>query len=166
VVREALAVAFDRHVTVREPVANALWLPAARRSQHGVDHATAEILDLLGLDAYREAFVGDLSLGIRRMVDLGCLLAHGPQVALLDEPAAGLAADEADRLVELLRRLRDEAGKSLIVIDHHPAILEAACDRLVALDLGRVIVEGSPGDVLGHPDVAASYLGTARVPSR
>ncbi|MBA3303749.1 MAG: ABC transporter, partial [Acidimicrobiia bacterium] len=100
------------------------------------------------------------STGTRRVVDLACLLAHEPDVVLLDEPAAGIAQREVEALAPLLRRLRDEAGASLVVIEHDVPLVEAVADRIIALDQGRVLADGPPGEVLAHPDVVASYLGT------
>ena len=79
---------------------------------------------------------------------------------LLDEPSAGVAQRETEALGPLLRRIRDHTGAALLVIEHDMPLLSGLCDRLVAMELGAVLVEGAPDDVLEHPDVIASYLGT------
>jgi branched-chain amino acid transport system ATP-binding protein len=83
-------------------------------------------------------------------------------VLLLDEPSSGIAQREAEALAPLLRRVRDDLGASLIVIEHDLPLLRELADRLLALDLGRVIAEGAPEAVVSDPAVVASYLGTDR----
>jgi branched-chain amino acid transport system ATP-binding protein len=119
-----------------------------------------ELIELLQLDAYRDKFVHELSTGTRRVVDIACLIAHRPRVLLLDEPSSGIAQREAEALAPLLRRIRDDLGASLIVIEHDLPLLRELADRLLALDLGRVIAEGTPEAVVSDPAVVASYLGT------
>jgi branched-chain amino acid transport system ATP-binding protein len=104
--------------------------------------------------------VRELSTGTRRVVDLACLLAHEPDVVLLDEPAAGIAQREVEALAPLIRRVRDETGASLLVIEHDIPLIQSVADRLVAMDQGGVIADGRPADVLSIPEVVASYLGT------
>ena len=80
-------------------------------------------------------------------------------MVLLDEPSSGIAQREVEALAPVLRRLRDEMGASLLVIEHDIPLISTISDRLVALDQGAVLTEGSPADVLSHPDVIESYLG-------
>jgi ABC-type branched-subunit amino acid transport system ATPase component/predicted MFS family arabinose efflux permease len=159
-VTEAIAVALDQHVDVRHPVAAGLRLPTVADSEHKVHKRVAELIELLGLGAYRDKFVRELSTGTRRVVDLACVLAQGPRVVLLDEPSSGIAQREAEALGPVLRRVRQELGASLLVIEHDLPLLRSIADRMVALDLGRVVTEGSPAEVIEHPAVVASYLGT------
>nr|MBA2625693.1 ABC transporter ATP-binding protein [Acidimicrobiia bacterium] len=161
-VEETIGAACERWIRVRDPLSAALRLPNAFDSERAVARRVDELLELVGLGRFRSSFVSELSTGTRRVVDLACLLAHDPDVVLLDEPAAGIAQREVEALAPLLRRLRDEAGASLVVIEHDVPLVEAVADRIVALDQGRVLAEGPPGEVLTHPDVVASYLGTKR----
>jgi ABC-type branched-subunit amino acid transport system ATPase component len=101
-----------------------------------------------------------VSTGTRRVVDLACVFAQDPSVVLLDEPSSGIAQREAEALGPLLCRVRDELGASLLVIEHDLPLLASISDRMIALDLGRVVVEGDPTGVIEHPAVVASYLGT------
>jgi branched-chain amino acid transport system permease protein len=158
---ETIAVALELHVPVRDPLAAALRLPAVTRSERWVEGRVDELLNLLGLESLADRFVDELSTGTRRIVDLACLLAQQPRVVLFDEPSAGIAQREAEALGPTLCRLRDEAATSLVVIEHDLRLLTSIANRLVALDLGRVIAEGSPADVLHHPAVIASYLGAS-----
>ena len=87
-------------------------------------------------------------------------MAHDPTVLLLDEPSSGIAQREAEALGPLLERIRDDLGTSLVVIEHDLVLLASVADRLLALDLGAVIADGAPDDVLADPAVVAAYLGT------
>ena len=159
-VTETIAVACERWVKVRDPLSAAFRLPNAYDSEQAVARRVDELVELLGLDRYRTSFARELSTGTRRVVDLACLLAHEPQVVLLDEPAAGIAQREVEALAPLIRRIRDETGASLVVVEHDIPLIESVADRLVAMDQGRVLTTGPPRSVLAHPDVVASYLGT------
>jgi ABC-type branched-subunit amino acid transport system ATPase component len=119
------------------------------------------LVDLLHLGAYADKFVGELSTGTRRIVELACVLAQDPAVLLLDEPSAGVAQRETEALAPLLRRVRQATGCSLVIIEHDMGLISAVCDELVALEFGSVIARGTPGEVLNHPKVIASYLGVA-----
>jgi ABC-type branched-subunit amino acid transport system ATPase component/MFS family permease len=159
-VAEAIAVALEQHIDLRHPVAAGLRLPAVADSERSARARVTELIELLGLGAYRDKFVRELSTGTRRVVDLACVLAQQPRVVLLDEPSSGIAQREAEALGPVLRRVRRELGASLLVIEHDLSLLRSIADRLIALDLGRVVTEGTPGGVVEHPAVVASYLGT------
>jgi ABC-type branched-subunit amino acid transport system ATPase component/branched-subunit amino acid ABC-type transport system permease component len=159
-VAEVLAVALETHLANRDPLAAALRLPASTVSERAAGARVDELIELLGLGSYRDRFAGELSTGLRRIVELGTLLAHDPAVVLLDEPSAGVAQREAEALPPLLRQVQSETGCSLVIIEHDMALLSVLCDALVALDQGRVVATGPPEAVLADQRVVASYLGT------
>jgi ABC-type branched-subunit amino acid transport system ATPase component/predicted MFS family arabinose efflux permease len=159
-VQETIAVALETHVKVRNPMAAALHLPNVWLSERRVRNRVDELIDVVGLSAFRDKFVHELSTGSRRIVDLACVLAHEPTVLLLDEPSSGIAQREAEALAPLLTRVRDTLGATLLVIEHDLPLLTSIADRMIALDLGEVIAEGTPVEVVHHPAVIASYLGT------
>jgi len=159
-VDEAIAVALEQHVDVRDPFAATLHLPSVSDSEQAVHERVDALIELLALGAYRDKFVRELSTGTRRVVDLACVLAQQPSVLLLDEPSSGIAQREAEALAPMLRRVRDELGASLLVIEHDLPLLGSISDRMIALDLGRQVAEGTPAEVIEHPAVVASYLGT------
>jgi ABC-type branched-subunit amino acid transport system ATPase component len=161
-VAETIAVALELHVDVRDPVAAALNLPAVLDSEHDVGLRVEELIELMGLGAFRDKFVHELSTGSRRIVDLACVLAHGPSVLLLDEPSSGIAQRETEALGPLLLRIRDALGASILVIEHDLPLLSSISNRMVALDLGEVVATGTPGEVVHEPRVVASYLGTSQ----
>ncbi len=165
-VEEAIAVARERWVPVRDPLNAALRLPAQVASEAQVAAEVDELVELLGLGAFRSKFVGELSTGSRRIVDLACVLAHRPSVVLLDEPSSGIAQREAEALGPLLLRIRTALGASLVVVEHDMSLIRSVSGRLLALDQGRVVTVGPPDEVLAHPDVVASYLGTGSAAAR
>jgi branched-chain amino acid transport system ATP-binding protein len=160
-VEETLAIAQERFVGSRSVVVAALHLPMAAESELGVARRTDELIELMGLGDHRHSFVRELSTGTRRVVDLACLVAHRPAVILLDEPTSGIAQREVEALAPVVRRLRDEMGASLVIVEHDIPFVSEVSDRLLALEQGQVIVTGPPADVLAHPDVIESYLGTS-----
>jgi branched-chain amino acid transport system ATP-binding protein len=160
-VEESIAVACERWIAVRDPLSAALRLPHAYDSERKINARVGELVELLGLGAYRSKFVRELSTGTRRVVDLACLLAHRPAVILLDEPSSGIAQRETEALVPMLLRIREETGASLVVIEHDMPLVRSISDRMIAMDQGSVIAEGDPDSVLSAPQVIESYLGTS-----
>jgi branched-chain amino acid transport system ATP-binding protein len=158
-VEETIATALERWIDVRDPLNAALRLPAEVDSEVAVAHRVDELVDLLGLGAFRTKFIGELSTGSRRVVDLGCILAHEPSVILLDEPSSGIAQREAEALGPMLRSIQRHLDASLVVIEHDMALISSVSDRLIALDQGRVVRIGEPDEVLNDPVVVESYLG-------
>jgi ABC-type branched-subunit amino acid transport system ATPase component len=159
-VAETVALAFERHLETRDPVATALRLPWVEDTERDVDLNVERLLELLGITDFRDKLVRELSTGSRRIVDLACVLAHGPSVLLLDEPSSGIAQREAEALGPLLLRVREQTGATLLVIEHDVPLLMSIADRIVALDLGEVVATGAPADVVNDPAVVHSYLGT------
>ncbi|MEY2459984.1 MAG: hypothetical protein QOG30_1814 [Acidimicrobiaceae bacterium] len=159
--QECIAVACERWIDVRDPVSAALRLPNAYDSERKINARVEELVDLLGLGAYRSKFVRELSTGTRRVVDLACLLAHRPAVILLDEPSSGIAQRETEALGPMLMRIREATGASLIVIEHDMPLVRSVSDRIIAMDQGSIIAEGDPEFVLSAPQVVESYLGTS-----
>ena len=157
---ETIAVARERHLASRDMFAAALQLPASFESELAVTVVVEELIDLMGLTAFKQKLTGELSTGTRRIVDLACILAQEPKLLLLDEPSGGVAQKETEALGPLLLRIREHTGCSMLVIEHDMPMVSSICDRLVALELGRVIAEGPPRDVLVDPAVIVSYLGT------
>jgi branched-chain amino acid transport system ATP-binding protein len=159
-VQETIAVALETHVKSRSPLSAALHLPNVMFSERRVRARVDELIETVGLSAFRDKFIHELSTGSRRIVDLACVLAHEPTVLLLDEPSSGIAQREAEALAPLLTRVRDTLGATLLVIEHDLPLLTSIADRMIALDLGEIVAEGAPADVVRHPAVIASYLGT------
>ena len=142
-------------------MANMLGLPhvtAERREQRA---RAAELLDLMGLSALRHTTVRDLPFGLAKRVELARALASGPKLLLLDEPAAGLNHDEVGELARLIRRVRDTMELTVLLVEHHMGLVMSVSDRVVALNFGRRLAEGTPDAVRNDPAVVEAYLGAA-----
>jgi len=160
-VAENLATALERHLEIRDHAATALGLPAAREQEDDIAWSVADLIELMGLGAFRDKFVSELSTGTRRIVDLACVLAHKPTVLLLDEPSSGIAQRETEALAPVLLDIRDKTGAALIVIEHDMPLITTISDELVALELGTVIAQGDPHEVVRDARVVEGYLGTS-----
>jgi branched-chain amino acid transport system ATP-binding protein len=161
-VRETIALAYERHLDVRDPVAAALRLPYVVDAEDEIDAGVENLLELLGITDFREKLIRELSTGSRRIVDLACVIAHGPSVLLLDEPSSGIAQREAEALGPVLLRVRERTGATVLVIEHDVPLLLGIADRVVALDLGEVVADGDPDAVVNDERVVTAYLGAAR----
>ena len=121
-------------------------------------HAAEEILALTGLTRYRDVPAGSLPIGLQRRLEIARALATRPQLLLLDEPAAGLTAQEATELADLIRNLY-AAGRSIIVIEHNMAFAMNLCQRILVLSQGELIAQGTPAEVQANTQVINVYLG-------
>jgi ABC-type branched-subunit amino acid transport system ATPase component/ABC-type branched-subunit amino acid transport system permease subunit len=158
-VEETLLLALERqHPT--HIASSMLALPGARRRERAKHEEVERLIDSSGLDAFRYKLIGELSTGTRRVVDIVSILAQRPRLLLLDEPASGIAQAEAEALAPLLRRMHADIGCAMLVIEHDMPLLSRLCDRLYALEAGKVIAEGTPREVLTNDAVVASYLGS------
>ena len=162
-VREAIATALERHIEVKDAFATAMMSPASKRSEKWVADEVDRLVELLHLEAFADKFVSELSTGSRRVVDLACCVAHDPKVLLLDEPSSGIAQRETEALAPLLLELRERTGTAMIVIEHDMPLIQGISDRMVALELGRVLAEGSAKEVINDPRVVSSYLGGSEI---
>ena len=148
--------------TKASPPESILRLPRARREEREVNELTEQILSFFGdrLMGYRwqqPAYV--LSYANRRRLEIARALATRPRLLLLDEPAAGMNPNETHEVTELIGRLRNELGVAILVIEHDMHVVEGISDRVVALDHGVKIAEGSFEKVATHPGVVEAYLG-------
>ena len=145
-------------LTVRETVG--LAVPGVRPWQRIARAEADEVIAFLGLGAFVDRFINELSTGTRRIVELACLIASGATVLCLDEPTAGIAQRETEAFGPLLVRIRAELDASLLVIEHDMPFVMGISDRVYCLEAGRMICEGTPDVVRTDPLVIASYLGT------
>jgi branched-chain amino acid transport system ATP-binding protein len=148
--------------TRASPPESILRLPRARREEREVDALAEEVLSFFGrrLMGYRwDQPAYSLSYANRRRLEIARALATQPRLLLLDEPAAGMNPNETHEVTELIGRLRDELGLTILVIEHDMHVVEGISDRVVALDHGVKITEGSFAAVARHPAVIEAYLG-------
>ncbi len=135
--------------------------PGTRRGEHESDQRTLELLSFVGLSAKANVISASLSYGDRRRLEIARGLATDPQVLLLDEPAAGTNPAEKIQLTELIRRVRDERGVSILLIEHDMKLVMSLAERLYVLNFGSVIAEGTPDEIRANPAVIEAYLGSS-----
>ncbi|MFI7125621.1 ABC transporter ATP-binding protein [Nonomuraea sp. NPDC050153] len=129
--------------------------PARRRLERERGERVAEVLELCGLTPLRDAYAAALPVGQRRLVELARALADRPRLLLLDEPTSGLDASQTARLGEVVKAL----DTTVLLVEHDMGFVMETCDRIVVLDLGKVIAAGEPGEIREDPVVRAAYLG-------
>lgn len=143
----------------RSAVGDALRLPAVVAGERTARAHARALLDRLDLTALAEQPAGSLPFAIKKRVELARALATAPQLLLLDEPAGGLNHEEVDRLGELIRGVRDAFGVTVLMVEHHLNFVMRVSDRVVALDFGKTLAEGTPAEMQAHPEVIRAYLG-------
>jgi branched-chain amino acid transport system ATP-binding protein len=143
-------------------LSNALRLPWIRREERRLTDAAWELIDYLDLGEVALRRVSDLPFGVQKRVELARALAGRPKLLLLDEPAGGLNHGEVEELGKLIRRICDERQVTVLLVEHHMNLVMSICDKVVALDFGRKIAEGTPAEVQRNDDVILAYLGTTR----
>jgi branched-chain amino acid transport system ATP-binding protein len=136
-----------------------LDLPSARAKRRAADDEADRIIKSLSLGEVADVAVSDLPYGLQKSVELARALAGRPKLLLLDEPAAGMNPEESRRVADAVRRLRDKEGISVLLVEHDMRVVMTACDRVVVLDHGEKIGEGTPAEIRRSPAVIKAYLG-------
>ena len=139
----------------------AIRLGAAEREETAHREFVERIIDFLEIQAWRKTPVGRLPYGLQKRVDLGRALAMEPQVLLLDEPMAGMNIEEKQDMSRFILDVSDEYGTTIVLNEHDMGVVMDISDRVVVLDYGRKIGDGTPDEVRANPEVIAAYLGTA-----
>jgi len=160
-VAEALALSLHREAEITGVFPALLGPPRVAESEAHLSAQVEQIIAMMGLGAFRNKFVSELSTGSRRMVELSTILARRPKLILMDEPSSGIAQRETEALGPLIQKLRAELGCAIMLIEHDVSLIRSVADRIVALDLGAVIATGPPEEVLHDPLVVQAYLGSA-----
>ena len=139
----------------------ALRIGPAEREEIQQREFVEHIIDFLEIEAHRRTIVSQLPYGLQKRVDLGRALAMEPSVLLLDEPMAGMNLEEKQDMSRFILDVNDEFGTTIVLIEHDMGVVMDICDRVVVLDYGRKIGDGTPEEVQHNEDVIRAYLGTA-----
>ncbi len=134
---------------------------AAEREETAQRQHVERIIDFLEIQPYRKTAVGKMPYGLQKRVDLGRALAMDPQVLLLDEPMAGMNVEEKQDMSRFILDVNDEFGTTIVLIEHDMGVVMDISDRVVVLDYGKKIGDGTPDAVRSNPDVISAYLGTS-----
>jgi branched-chain amino acid transport system ATP-binding protein len=140
-------------------IAGAVWLGPAKREEVRHRRRVEEVIDFLEMEAIRDHRVAGLPYGLQKRVQLGRALAMEPKLLLLDEPVAGMNLEETEDIARFILDVQEELGVTQIIVDHDMAVVLDIAERVIVLDFGRKIAEGTPEQIRVHPDVARAYLG-------
>ncbi len=136
-----------------------LRLPVYRREEERIDQQAMELLELLGLQDKAEEMAASLPYGEQRKLEIARALGARPKILLLDEPAAGMNPQETKELTSLIRTIRDKLDITILLIEHDMSLVMSICERLLVLDYGTLIADGSPEEIRTNPQVIKAYLG-------
>ena len=140
-------------------VAELLFLPSVKKRELEHRRRVEEVIDFLDLQSARDSLVAGLPYGVRKVVELARALCTQPRLLLLDEPSSGLNVEETDDMAFWIQDIKNELGITVLMVEHDMTLVSRVSDRVLAVNYGKVLAEGTLGEVQSHPDVVAAYLG-------
>jgi branched-chain amino acid transport system ATP-binding protein len=140
-------------------LAQLAFLPAVRREELKHREKVEEVIAFLGLERYRDTLIANLPYGVRKVVELGRALCIEPKLLLLDEPSSGLNVEETEGMGFWIEDIKKDLGVTVIMVEHDMNLVRMVSDRVMALNYGKVIALGTPGEVQSHPEVVRAYIG-------
>ena len=149
-----------RHCKSRTNVFEELFfLPRVRRAEYAHREKVEEVIDFLDLQPYRDQYIANLPFGVRKVVELARALCTEPKLLLLDEPASGLNVEETENVAFWIDDIKNDLGITILMVEHDMSLVTEVSDRVLAMNDGRTIAEGTSGEVQNHPEVLRAYLG-------
>jgi branched-chain amino acid transport system ATP-binding protein len=139
--------------------AEMLALPSVKQRELEHRHNVEKVIDFLDLQSARDSMVAGLPYGVRKVVELARALCTQPKLLLLDEPSSGLNVEETDDMAFWIQDIRNELGITVLMVEHDMSLVSRVSDRVLAVNYGKVLAEGTPAEVQSHPEVVAAYLG-------
>ena len=136
-----------------------LHTPRYRKYEKEAKQNALEMLELTGLTKWQNEYVGSLPYGIQKRIEFARAVVVNPALLLLDEPAAGLNSKEAEELMDLIIRVKNEKKFTIVMIDHNMKIMMRSAERIIAMETGKLLAEGTPSEIQNNPNVIKAYLG-------
>lgn len=158
-VEEHVLTAFHLHADI-STIEALLNLPWVKRKEERIRQMTMKVIDFMGLKNLKNELAKNLSIGHKRLLGIAVALAAQPKLLMLDEPVAGMSSMEASQMVSIIRKIRDEMGITILIVEHNMKVIMGLSETITVLDFGKKIAMGTPKEISSNPLVIEAYLGS------